>query len=204
MGPGLREVRGKGNGSAWAVRVSACGFVKKGLQGGLSMCGGHNREPMLGAPRTLSLCTVCGEYTPHEWVEGDGVVAKICINPTPKALNSLSRDSRNGRAGCLRKVSRRSSRAAPASRFGGFRARAGWREASETRPRRRHGGGTGPHDRPRAAWREALRGGERSGCHRRSALSACMRGVGDRTPGEGLFIRRSRPARAASRSSTSR
>jgi hypothetical protein len=79
---------------------------------------------MLGLPRTLSFCTACGEHTPHEWVEGDGVVAKICINPTPKALNSLSKDAKNGRAGCPRRMSRRSSTAAPASRFGGFRARA--------------------------------------------------------------------------------
>jgi hypothetical protein len=57
------------------------------------MCGGHNREPMLGAPRTLSLCTVCGEYTPHEWVEGDGVVAKICVRCIERELtNLLGRD----------------------------------------------------------------------------------------------------------------
>ena len=48
---------------------------------------------MPGAPRILSFCTACGEYTPHEWVEGDGVVAKVCIRCVDRDLtNLLNRD----------------------------------------------------------------------------------------------------------------
>jgi hypothetical protein len=53
------------------------------------MRGGQRGEPMLGAPRTLSFCTACGEYTPHEWVKGDGVVAKICVRCIELELTNL-------------------------------------------------------------------------------------------------------------------
>jgi hypothetical protein len=57
------------------------------------MRGGQHGELLLGAPRTLSFCKVCGEHTSHEWVEGDGVVAKICVRCIERELtNLLGRD----------------------------------------------------------------------------------------------------------------
>jgi hypothetical protein len=52
------------------------------------MLAGQQGE-MPGAPRTLSFCTACAEYTPHEWVEGDGVVAKVCIRCVERDLTHL-------------------------------------------------------------------------------------------------------------------
>src|ERR1035437_5237167 len=52
MGPDLREVRGKGRGSARDVRVCSCGLVKEGFQEGDFQCAtGSTANPMLGAPR---------------------------------------------------------------------------------------------------------------------------------------------------------
>ena len=53
------------------------------------MCGEQNGQPMRGAPRTLSFCKTCGEYTPHEWVGGDGVVAKVCVGCVDRDLTNL-------------------------------------------------------------------------------------------------------------------
>jgi hypothetical protein len=53
------------------------------------MRGGQHVEPMLAGPRTLSFCTACGEHTPHEWVEGHGVVAKICVRCVERELTRL-------------------------------------------------------------------------------------------------------------------
>ena len=39
---------------------------------------GQEPEPM-PPPRTMSFCKTCGKHTPHEWREGDRVVAKICV-----------------------------------------------------------------------------------------------------------------------------
>lgn len=50
---------------------------------------GQHVEPMLDGPRTLSFCTACGEHTPHEWVEGHGVVAKICVRCVERELTRL-------------------------------------------------------------------------------------------------------------------
>jgi hypothetical protein len=45
------------------------------------------------AGRTISFCRICGKHTPHEWREGDGVVAKICISCVERdALYALDRD----------------------------------------------------------------------------------------------------------------
>ena len=50
-------------------------------------------EPMLAPPRMLSFCAACGEHTPHELLEGDGVVAKICVRCAERELtNLLNRD----------------------------------------------------------------------------------------------------------------
>ncbi|MBZ5586264.1 MAG: hypothetical protein LAQ30_29580 [Acidobacteriia bacterium] len=50
-------------------------------------------EPLLAAPRTLSFCAACGEHTPHELVQGDGVIAKVCVRCAERALtNLLGRD----------------------------------------------------------------------------------------------------------------
>ena len=35
-------------------------------------------EPM-PVPRTILFCKACGKHTSHEWLEGDGIVAKICL-----------------------------------------------------------------------------------------------------------------------------
>jgi hypothetical protein len=50
---------------------------------------GQHGEPAKGAPRTLSFCAACGEHTPHEWVEGGGVVAKICVWCVERDLTNL-------------------------------------------------------------------------------------------------------------------
>jgi hypothetical protein len=55
------------------------------------MGGGWHGEPIRGAPRTLSYCRACGEHTPHEWVEGDGVVAKVCTRCVERDLTALLR-----------------------------------------------------------------------------------------------------------------
>jgi hypothetical protein len=57
------------------------------------MRGRQHGEATAGAPRTLSFCVACGEYTPHEWVEGGGVVAKVCVRCVNRELtNLLSQD----------------------------------------------------------------------------------------------------------------
>jgi hypothetical protein len=53
------------------------------------MRGGQNGETMLAGPRTLPFCAVCGEYTPHEWIGGDGVVAKVCVPCVEHDLTNL-------------------------------------------------------------------------------------------------------------------
>ena len=50
---------------------------------------GGLQESTLAAPRTLSFCAVCGEYTPHELLEGDGVIAKICVRCVERELTDL-------------------------------------------------------------------------------------------------------------------
>lgn len=52
------------------------------------MRAGVESDPDL-VSRTISFCEVCGEYTPHEWREGDGVVAKICVRCFERALLDL-------------------------------------------------------------------------------------------------------------------
>ncbi len=46
-------------------------------------------EPILEAPRTISYCAACGEYTPHLCCEGDGVVAKICVPCAERQLTEM-------------------------------------------------------------------------------------------------------------------
>ncbi len=41
------------------------------------------------APRTVAYCAACGEYTPHELMEGDGVVAKICVRCMEHEITDL-------------------------------------------------------------------------------------------------------------------
>ncbi len=41
------------------------------------------------APRTLAYCAACGEYTPHELMEGDGVVAKLCVRCLEHEITDL-------------------------------------------------------------------------------------------------------------------
>lgn len=41
------------------------------------------------AGRTISFCKVCGGYTPHEWREGDGIVAKLCVTCFERDLLEL-------------------------------------------------------------------------------------------------------------------
>jgi hypothetical protein len=45
---------------------------------------GQEPEPM-PPPRTMSFCKTCGKHTPHEWREGDRVVAKICVDCVERA-----------------------------------------------------------------------------------------------------------------------
>jgi hypothetical protein len=45
-------------------------------------------EPVPAA-RTISFCAVCRGYTPHEWREGDGIVAKICVSCFERSLLDL-------------------------------------------------------------------------------------------------------------------
>ncbi len=47
----------------------------------------------VSAGRTISFCRTCGKHTRHEWREGDGVVAKICMDCAERdALYALDRD----------------------------------------------------------------------------------------------------------------
>jgi len=63
MGPDLREVRGEGKGSARAVRVRACGFVKKGLYEGDSQCAAGSTANQYDAGHGLDGDVVFGELS---------------------------------------------------------------------------------------------------------------------------------------------
>ncbi len=50
-------------------------------------------EPLRQPPRTLCYCVSCGEHTPHELLEGEGIVAKVCVRCAERQLTDmLARD----------------------------------------------------------------------------------------------------------------